>query len=274
MSPRPPARSSWSKAVKVTGEEACRALLTRRPRDIRRIYLMPERLTDFADIVAWASAHKVPLDPAPRDALARLADTMHHDGILFVAERPRPASLAKVLEGLSASEPLSLVLADGIKNPNNLGAIARVCAYFGVPHLLTCGDSAGYSDAALRTSQGAAELVTLAPLDDATRAIAQLKQRGIAVVATSPHARETLARVKLPARSLMLVGSENAGLSPAIERLADHVVAIPGSGALESLNVAVALSIVLWEHWRSWRLGDSRPSPPPMAAKQRRPRCE
>jgi tRNA G18 (ribose-2'-O)-methylase SpoU len=62
-----------------------------------------------------------------------------------------------------------------------------------------------------------------------------------------------------------MLGSENRGLSERLTGIADFSVAIPGAGTVESLNIACAASVMLWEHWRTWRVKDAHPAPPSTA---------
>jgi TrmH RNA methyltransferase len=69
-------------------------------------------------------------------------------------------------------------------------------------------------------------------------------------VVTTSHAGEPLYQAKLPERTVLVLGSEGEGVSPAVDRLADLRVRIPGTGAVESLNVSVACGVALGEIWR------------------------
>jgi TrmH RNA methyltransferase len=80
-----------------------------------------------------------------------------------------------------------------------------------------------------------------------------LRGCGFNIVATSSHTDRSIADAELPPRVVVMFGSEGEGLSARLAKKADLNLAIPGSGALESLNVACASSVVLWELWRRGR---------------------
>jgi hypothetical protein len=101
-----------------------------------------------------------------------------------------------------------------------------------------------------------------------------LKGLGFSIIATTSHTQDSLERTALPARSVVMFGSEGEGLSRRLFDKADRTVAIPGSGALESLNVACAASVVLWELWqvRAQHEGRSSTSPAPTSQAASAPR--
>jgi tRNA(Leu) C34 or U34 (ribose-2'-O)-methylase TrmL len=126
----------------------------------------------------------------------------------------------------------------------------------------------------MRTAEGGAEFTRLVDVDDGLHALQELQARGFSLLATSSHASLALGRSPLPERVVVLFGSEGEGLSPRLMGLADDTVAIPGSGALESLNVACASSVVLWELWKGSQRARAQapaPAPPPFLSRAGEP---
>ncbi len=246
---------------KVAGQNACRALFRARPHDIRRVYVTEETVGLFKDVLKMCAEKRIAYHVKTNADLDAVAETVHHDGVLFLAKAKAEGSVDDVIrfaDKLGADERMALVLLENVKNPHNLGAILRVTAHFGVPFVLRAGATPPLSPAVLRTAEGGAEHSEVVDTGDGKAALEALRARGFRVLATSSHATVTLGKSRLPTKSVVLFGSEGEGLSPALTALADDVVAIPGSGALESLNVACASSILLWELWKG--------SPPPEVA--------
>jgi TrmH RNA methyltransferase len=104
-------------------------------------------------------------------------------------------------------------------------------------------------------AEGAAEVVPVADLADPAADLGRLGREGWRVVVTSSHGGESLYTAALPPRAVFVLGSEGEGVSPALDALADVRVRIPGTGTVESLNVAVACGVVLGECWRRSRPG-------------------
>ena len=261
MSSSAPAKSAKPAAldprreVRVYGLNACRALVQRRPDDVIRVYLVQSLVHEFGPILAHCAESRKAYHIVETGNLDRVSESPHHEGICIVARRKAPATQADVLRLLEINPrgPLVLVLLENVGNPHNLGAIVRVCAHFGVPALLTANpdaESAPLPPVVYRTAEGGMESVAVAPVADAAAAVRVLRERGLAIVATSSHASASVYERPLPARCLLLFGSEAEGLSERLVRLADATVAIPGSGAVESLNVACAATVILAEFRR------------------------
>lgn len=246
---------------KVAGENACRALFMQRPDDIRRVYVSEEVLPRFKDVLRFCAERKLAYHVKTHDDLDQIAETVHHDGVLFLARKSKEPVLDDVfawIDDLHDDDRAVLVLLEDVKNPHNFGAILRVCAHFGVPWVLRAGETPALSPAVLRTAEGGAEHCGVVDVGNGTGFLQSLKDRGFAVLATSSHATVALGKDRLPPRAVVLFGSEGEGLSKELEALADDVIAIPGSGALESLNVACAASVVLWELWRGATLAANK----------------
>ncbi len=248
----------------MAGRNACRALFARRPDDIRRVYVTDETLPLFKDVLKACAERRIAYHVKTTADLDQIAETVHHDGVLFLARRQGEGAVDALLSWADRLQPgqrAVLVLLEGVKNPHNLGAILRVCAHFGVPFCLRAADTADLSPAAMRTAEGGAEFTRVVDVDDGFATLQALQARGFSLLATSSHASLSLGRSPLPDRVVVLFGSEGEGLSPRLLDLADDTVAIPGSGALESLNVACASSVVLWELWKGSQRARARSTP-------------
>lgn len=226
-----------------------------RPDDIRRVYVTEAVLPRFKDVLKFCAERRLAYHVKTDEDLDQVAETVHHDGVLFLARRQKESRVADMLawaERLKPGQRSLIVLLENVKNPHNLGAILRVCAHFGVPWVLRAGQTPALSPAAMRTAEGGAEHCSVVGTDDAglDATLARLQALGFRLLATSSHATLALGREALPARAVVMFGSEGEGLTKGLMQRADDVVAIPGSGVLESLNVACAASVVLWELWR------------------------
>jgi TrmH RNA methyltransferase len=141
-----------------------------------------------------------------------------------------------------------LALAE-VGNPHNLGAMVRSAAHFGARGVLVSGPSAA-SGSALRTAQGGAEWVEVLSGDDLGAALDICHRADFAICTTSSHQGRALYDGALPARAVMLLGSEGQGVPRELARHADYVLQIPGTGRVESLNVAAAAAVLLGEWYR------------------------
>jgi tRNA C32,U32 (ribose-2'-O)-methylase TrmJ len=127
----------------------------------------------------------------------------------------------------------------------------------------------------VKAAAGATEHLLLAPVDDLPGALADLHVRGVRVVGTEAEAPMTARDADLRGPIALVVGSEGHGLSPAVRRRCDLFVRIPMRGAIDSLNAAVAGSILLFEilgqrDAAAGSAGSVAPAPKAKAAKPRR----
>jgi 23S rRNA (guanosine2251-2'-O)-methyltransferase len=192
----------------------------------------------------------LPLLEAPRTELDRLADGGPHQGLLLQMPAYDYAAPDELLDAAAQaqSEPLIVAL-DGVTDPRNLGAVVRSVAAFGghgvvVPERRSAGMTAG----AWKASAGAAARVPVARAKNLTRTLTEYQDAGLIVVGLALEGAVDLD--ELPVHDdgvVIVVGSEGKGLSRLVTETCDHLVKIPMSGDMESLNAAVAAGIVLHE---------------------------
>jgi RNA methyltransferase, TrmH family len=241
--------------IKISGLNAVLALVDHRIDDVIRVYLTEERIPDLSALLKHCAAERKAYHVVPRAELDRVAESVHHEGVCVLAKRRRPATFGALTKSLARDRhtPATLVLLDDVKNPHNIGAIVRIAAHFGARALLLPDEQQATkpSSALLRTAEGGAESVDLVHIREVAAAIETLVELGFRVVATSSHARDSIYSWRPSPRTLVLLGSEGEGLSKSVFGLSDAVLTIPGTGAVESLNVASAAAIVLSEIYRA-----------------------
>lgn len=249
--PATPRRRSGE--IKYHGEAACRALWKHRPHDIIRLYVQESRVGDFGELLKWAArARKAYHLVGPTD-LEKLTETVHHQGICILArEAPRRGfdDLRPELERRRG--PILLGYLDGVENPHNIGALLRTCAHFGIHHLLgQRGQLPRLSPSAIRIAEGGAEVVEMVDTATPAQTLAALKRQDFRVVATRVGGTaRSLYRFAFPERSVLILGSEVAGISAPLAALADDTIHVPGTGLVESLNVSVAFGVIAGEYYR------------------------
>ncbi len=147
---------------------------------------------------------------------------------------------------MPAGAPVLALWLDGVGNPHNFGAILRSAAHFGVAGLLLPpGSTLALSGAAARVAEGGAESVPLVRLPELPEAMAQLRAAGLSLAATLVEGGDDLFATTLPSRLVYVMGAEGEGMDRELAQDCDHQVSIPGTGAVESLNVASATAVLL-----------------------------
>ena len=235
------------------GARACEAIFVRRPQAIVRVYLTEaRRRRQFAKLVEWCVRERKGFQVVADDSLERLTKSIHHEGVAILAAAVPRWTLDDLLAHLATSAaPGPLVYLDGVQNPHNLGSILRTAAHFGAAAIVgKAGELPPLSPAAVRVADGAAAPVRACDLAEPAADLKRVAKAGFRVVATSSHRGKPLAAATLGGRIVVVLGSEGEGVSRAIEAAAAECVQIPGTGAVESLNVGVACGVVLAEAWR------------------------
>lgn len=250
--PRP--RERREAEVRLHGLNVCLSLFARRPQDLRKLWLAESRIGALKPVLAWCVKHRIGYRVVSDEDLARLAGSSHHEGVVFDARRRPEPALGEWLRALPATGPALALWLDGVGNPHNLGAILRSAAHFGVAGvLLPPGGGLALSGAAARVAEGGAEAVPLVRLPPVREALAQLADAGFALAATVVRDGRPLYAAELPARLVLVMGAEGEGVDPALAAACAQRLGIPGTGAVESLNVAAATAVFLGEWWRRHR---------------------
>lgn len=170
-----------------------------------------------------------------------------HRGCLALAERP---AHAPELDALDLSTCASIVVAEGVNNPDNVGGLFRNAAALGAAAVVLgpeCGDPLYRK--AIRTSMAATLRLPWAVVDAWPDGLDTIRAAGLTVVACTPAPdARSLYDVTLPNRLAVLVGAEGSGLSAAALARADLRVRIPMHADMDSINVATAAAVVLALH--------------------------
>lgn len=243
----PPGRGNDE--LRLYGLNAVLALFERRPQALRKLYLAEAMIPRLQPLLKWCVANRVGYRVVEEGDLNKLAATTHHEGVVADVLRAPMLELGTWLDGLPAGKPVLALWLDGVGNPHNFGAILRSAAHFGVAGLLLPpGATLALSGAAARVAEGGAEAVPLVRLPELPQAMAQLRQAGFGLAATLVEGGDNLFASTLPARLVYVMGAEGEGMDRDLAQDCDLQVSIPGSGAVESLNVASATAVLL-SHW-------------------------
>jgi len=232
--------------VRIHGLNACLAAFEARPEDLRKAWLSESRIPALKPVLAWCVKNRIGYRVVEDEAeLAKLTGTERHEGVCFQMRRRVDPDLPTLLRNLGDG-PACLLWLDGVGNPHNFGALLRSAAHFGVRGILLPSDSTlTLSGATCRVAEGGAEAVPVVRLGDTAEAINALQAAGFTLAATVPREADSLFEAKLPARTVFVLGAERDGMQhDLIERCALRLT-IPGSGKVESLNIASAVAVLL-----------------------------
>ena len=200
-----------------------------------------QRYSSLLDTAQW------PVHLVSERAAKALSDTVTPTGLAAVCDMPA-TGLADVLAG----SPRLVAVAVGIGEPGNAGTIIRIADAMGAAAVILGGHSVDpYNGKCLRASAGSIFAIPVVVAPDAHAAVGTLRAAGLQVLATTVDGETSLADAELAAPTAWLFGPESHGLSAEFADGADHRVRIPMSGAAESLNVASAAAICLYQSARA-----------------------
>jgi len=247
---KPSSASRRGEEVRVYGRNACLAVFAKRPGDVRKIYLTDARIAEFKPVLAWCVKQRIGYRVAENADLDRLTDSQHHEGVCFEVRKTQPLSLHELLRGIPQAQPALLIWLDGVGNPHNVGALLRSAANFGARGAILPAGMPALPGAALRVAEGGAEAVPLAQARAGEDVFESLHDAGFAIAATVPRNGWDLYKNKLPDRLALILGAEGEGMSARLIADADLRLTIPGTGAVESLNVSASAAVLFAEFWR------------------------
>lgn len=197
---------------------------------------------------ALAQARKAYRCVSPEE-LEKVGGSVHHGGIVAVlsVRPPRVPAAGDVRRWARAKEPVLIL--DRVGNAHNLGALARSAAFFGVPRLVVAEAVAAArpSAAAYRVAEGGLSHVEVWSTSDLVSMLGLLREAGYDVVGAAARGGQPALGGQGDAPVALVLGNEEAGLSPEVTAACTRLVSLPGSGKVESLNVSVAGAVLIWE---------------------------
>lgn len=171
-----------------------------------------------------------------------MTDTVNTQGILVVMKIPKYS--------LENEENKNIILLDKVQDLGNIGTIIRSCNAFGVDTILcTSGTADVYSPKAVRATMGGILNVKIIYLDDIEK-VNLFKKMGYKIATTSLKTQNSIDSIDYNNKYIFVMGNEANGVSKEIIDISDFVVKIPMSEKIESLNVGVATSIILYEQYK------------------------
>jgi TrmH RNA methyltransferase len=243
--------------IKMCGYNACQKLYLTRAEDVIRVYLIESRLEEFSELVKSCVRRRKAYHVVSAEDMEKISGSAHHEGVCIIAKRRIPPTWAELLKKLEGSpdEAAFLMILEDVANPHNVGSITRTAANFGCQFVILPNEKAFKPSAALlRTAEGGGEAVTFISAPSINVIATELRQLGLTVLGTALKGRINLYQKgdagKLPARLAVIFGNEARGLSAEARKASAGMIAIPGTGAVESLNVGVAAALVAGEYFR------------------------
>ncbi len=225
-------------------------------KEIERILVQKGSLSEnLQDTVHEATRRGIPVVRVPVEKLNRVTKK-NHQGVIVYLSSVAYASLDHIVSHAFAQGRMPfLLLLDRITDVRNFGAISRAAECAGVDAIVVPAKGAAQITAdAMRASAGALQHIPVCRTKSLLHTVRFLQESGIRVVGCTEKARETIYTTDLSAPVALLMGSEEDGISNDLLTKADALAQIPMQGKINSLNVAVACGIALFEARRQQQM--------------------
>ncbi len=226
-------------------------------RYLNRIWIIPPLRYDprFHTLLNEAKTKGTIIDEVDDRRLDQITQRKNHQGI---AAQISPYEYKELHELISQAKSKTdrpvLLVADGLNDPHNLGAIIRTGEALGIQGLIIPQRRAvGITSTVTKVAAGALENFPVARVINLSSALEELKKEGFWIYGTVANDGELIHTVKFTGAIVLVVGSEAEGLSLLIQKNCDVLVSIPMSGSTPSLNVSVATGMAIYEiHRQRW----------------------
>jgi 23S rRNA (guanosine2251-2'-O)-methyltransferase len=218
---------------------------------LNRLYIIGKLLYDprFEPFLPQVKANGTVIDVVDSNRLHQITHSANHQGVAATVAPYEYLELPELITQAKAnSENPVIIIADGINDPHNLGAIIRTAEALGMQGLVIPQRRAvGVTSTVKKVAAGALEYFSVARVVNLQNAIAELKEAGFWIYGTIADSGNALHKTKLEGAIGLVVGSEEKGISQSTAKSCDFLVSIPMVGKTPSFNASVATAICLYE---------------------------
>ncbi|MCL2765226.1 MAG: RNA methyltransferase [Treponema sp.] len=246
-------RNKLTNELAVCGMNAVLAVCEHHPQSVNRLFLREDRLQSFTAICKQLAERKRPYKICEEEELERVCKSVHHQGVVAMIEEPviEPLSLEDL--DLWADKGRTGVLLHSVGNDHNLGAIARAAAFFDVSYIVLNerDTEARLTTSAYRIAEGGLEHLTVRRITSTSAFLKDASKRLI-TIGTDIRARMRISDLSSIAKNtqskkgiVLVLGNEETGLPEEVKDQCSHMLRIPGTGNIDSLNVSQAAALFL-----------------------------
>ncbi len=239
----------------VCGVHAVGSLFHCKPFIVERLYFDAELAPMFGDICKFMAGEKKPYNQVEFDELCRQAGTSQHGGVVAIARRRQPELATTKAAEFWAKEGMPLLILDGVSDSESLGRLARTSAYFGVEKFLIAASrkQARPNELAYRMARGGLDMVDLRLVDNVPSFLKGARKTHfvIGVDLEGPPLPEHMAicpEEDIDKPIAIVIGNEETGLLDSTKQECAALVGIPGSGAIDRLDVATEAALLLQKY--------------------------
>jgi 23S rRNA (guanosine2251-2'-O)-methyltransferase len=241
-----------SPANLIMGRNAIEETLKYNSKNILKISLLDSNDPRQIKILTLMESKNIPYSFVSRRDLDRMAGSESHQGIVAKLKSRNFFTTKELLNSLKDRETSTILILDGIQDPQNMGAILRSGACFDVDGVIfSKNKSCDITAVVSKTSVGASEILNLVKVSNLHDSVLKLIEADYEIyVADGSKGATPINDVRYGKRVAIIMGSEQNGVQPLLKKLATQIVAIPMIGKISSLNVSQATAIMLFNRMR------------------------
>ena len=237
----------------VCGFEAVKALSEKHPEKISRLFFAKDKAKYFGNACKMlAEKRRIYRAVEDEKELEKLSGSVHHQGVVAMITYPEIPLLEIPTLNRWAENREKVILCDRVGNSQNFGAIIRSAAFFGLTNIVISDEDgqSGITTSAYRVALGGMEYVNIYTVSSAAWLLSRAEGK-LLRVAAHHYGRAYISDLNEICGGnegiIAVLGNEETGITPEAKKLCDYLVKIPGTGAVESLNVAQAAAVFIYE---------------------------
>lgn len=216
---------------------------------IDRIYIKKESESPLIDkITTLCKEQKITVQYVPIEKLNRLTRN-NHQGVIAQISAVEYMEITDIAEAVERKKtPALIVVLDSVTDVRNFGAIARSAECAGADALVvSLKNSAPVNGEAIKSSAGALNLIPVCRVGSIRNALKYFQTCGMQLVAATEKSDKLLYEADLTKDTVIIMGSEDKGISKEVLKMCDEQLSIPLEGSIGSLNVSAAAAVMLFE---------------------------
>jgi len=237
-----------NQTIEITGFHAIETVLIKRPNLIKEIFIYNTESKRCNRILTLAKSLDISINLSDSNELDKKVGHAKHQGFLAIINYPSfltEKNINLMLKDLSTSRVLIL---DSIQDPRNLGACLRSALAFEFDAVIINKDgSSPINEYVFKTSVGAILNLNIFYVTNLSRSINILKDIGFWILGLDSQGEGSIFSEKFSLKTAVVLGSEGSGIRKLVKENCDHLIKIPISNKVESLNISVAAGIIMYE---------------------------
>ncbi len=233
----------------IYGKNPVESLLENKPERINKVFIIKgvKFDTKIKNIYSLAKNFKINIQEIPREKMDKLVNGVHQ-GVAASVSPVEYADFDQLVDSLKNKTRALLIVLDRVEDPHNLGSIIRTAAAAGVDGIIIPGrHSSPITPTVEKASVGTVEMVKISRVTNLTNAIEKLKENNFWIIGAEADAEKYYFEQDYNMNCALVIGGEDRGISQLVKKNCDFIVKIPMINTVNSLNVANASSILIYE---------------------------